>query len=135
MRRDAKLCFASSEKGRVYSRETWTPESTPRVPEFIVASYSALLLAGLSAYGPKRGQVYRELPKWRRKAKPTIIESLRDLSEMSKLQSHRVALGWVWGRPLACGHGTHTQGGGWFMGREDLQKNKARARARASLGV
>jgi len=48
--------------------QVWAPFSTPRVPEFIVAAYSALLLAGLAAYGPTRTTEYRELPKWRRNA-------------------------------------------------------------------
>ena len=44
------------------------PLSCARVPEFGVAAYSALLLAGLEAYGPERTADYLPLPKWRRKA-------------------------------------------------------------------
>ncbi len=47
--------------------QVWAEQSVARVPEFVVASYSALLLAGLQAYGPKRTGDYLPLPKWRRK--------------------------------------------------------------------
>lgn len=68
--RDAKTVLG------VGQAQVWGLKSTPRVPEFIMASYSALLLAGLAAYGPKRGEVYRELPKWRRKAKRPSCQDL-----------------------------------------------------------
>jgi hypothetical protein len=56
--------------------QVWGEKSTPRVPEFIVAAYSPLLLAGLAAYGPSRTQEYRELPKWRAKAKRPSCQDL-----------------------------------------------------------
>lgn len=68
--RDAKTVLGVGEA------QVWGDKSTPRVPEFIVAAYSALLLAGLAAYGPQRGDVYRELPKWRRKAKRPSCQDL-----------------------------------------------------------
>ena len=68
--RDAKTVLGVGEA------QVWGLKSTPRVPEFIMAAYSALLLAGLAAYGPKRGEVYRELPKWRRKAKRPSCQDL-----------------------------------------------------------
>lgn len=71
--RDAKTVLG------VGQAQVWGEKSTPRVPEFIVASYSALLLAGLNAYGPKRGDVYRELPRWRRKAKRPSCQDLVNL--------------------------------------------------------
>ncbi len=40
--------------------------SVPRQPAFVVAAYSALLLAGLLAHGPSRNQGYQPLPKWRK---------------------------------------------------------------------
>jgi hypothetical protein len=40
-----------------------------------VASYSALLLASLQAFGAERGKAYAELPKWRRKAyRPSCLD-------------------------------------------------------------
>jgi hypothetical protein len=52
-----------------------SPLSVPRQPAFAVAAYSALLLAGLLAYGPGRGDAYPVLPKWRRNAKrPSCLD-------------------------------------------------------------
>jgi DDE superfamily endonuclease len=52
-----------------------SPQSVPRQPAFVVAAYSALLLAGILAYGPDRGAEYPELPKWRRNAKrPSCLD-------------------------------------------------------------
>lgn len=57
-------------------------KSVPRQPVFVVAAYSALLLASLQAFGATRGQAYAPLPKWRRKAhRPScldLITLLRD---------------------------------------------------------
>jgi hypothetical protein len=40
-----------------------------------VASYSALLLASLQAFGAERGTAYAELPKWRRSARrPSCLD-------------------------------------------------------------
>lgn len=51
--------------------------SVPRQPAFVVAAYSALLLAGLLAYGPTRGTAYEPLPKWRRRApRPSCLDLL-----------------------------------------------------------
>lgn len=63
--------------------QVWSEKSTPRVPAFVVAAYSALLLAGLAAYGPTRGIEYRPLPKWRRNAKRP---SCQDLVSLLRLQ-------------------------------------------------
>jgi hypothetical protein len=50
-------------------------QSVPRQPALVVAAYSALLLAGILAYGPARGAAYPELPKWRRNAKrPSCLD-------------------------------------------------------------
>ena len=52
-------------------------QSVPRQPAFVVAAYSALLLAGLLAYGPDRVADYPALPKWRRNAKrPSCLDLL-----------------------------------------------------------
>lgn len=51
--------------------------SVARQPGFVVAAYSALLLAGLLAYGPGRGEAYEPLPKWRRSAsRPSCLDLL-----------------------------------------------------------
>ena len=43
-----------------------SPRSVPRQPAFVVAAYSALLLASLLAHGPSRNENYLPLPKWRK---------------------------------------------------------------------
>jgi len=49
--------------------------SVPKQPAFTVASYSALLLASLQAFGAERGQAYAALPKWRRRARrPSALD-------------------------------------------------------------
>lgn len=51
--------------------------SVPRQPALIVAAYSALLLAGLTAFGVERDDRYQALPKWRRNAKrPSCLDLL-----------------------------------------------------------
>lgn len=55
--------------------QIWNPVSVPKQPVLVVASYSALLLAGLRAFGPKRTDVYAKLPRWRRNAKrPSCLD-------------------------------------------------------------
>jgi hypothetical protein len=50
-------------------------KSVPRQPAFAVAAYSALMLAGLLAFGPERGTPYELLPKWRRNAcRPSCLD-------------------------------------------------------------
>ena len=41
--------------------------TSSQITRLAVASYSALLLASLQAFGAERGNAYAELPKWRRK--------------------------------------------------------------------
>ena len=49
--------------------------SVPKQPAFVVATYSALLLASLQAFGAERGQAYADLPKWRRRAaRPSALD-------------------------------------------------------------
>jgi hypothetical protein len=60
----------------VNEAQVWSPQSVPRVPEFKVAAYSALLFAGLEAYGPQRTQDYLPQPKWRRGARRPSCQDL-----------------------------------------------------------
>jgi hypothetical protein len=64
--------------------QVWSPKSLPRLPEFMVAAYSALLLAGLTAYGVKRTAAYLPLPKWR--VKPVSRPSCQDLVSLLRQQ-------------------------------------------------
>src|SRR5205823_12188423 len=55
--------------------QMWNPLSVPKQPALVVASYSALLLAALKAFGPGRGEAYAALPKWRTLAKrPSCLD-------------------------------------------------------------
>ena len=54
-----------------------SPQSVPRHPAFVVACYSALLLASLRCFGLTRTAAYQPLPKWRRNAKrPSLLDLL-----------------------------------------------------------
>lgn len=63
--------------------------SVPRQPAFVVAAYSALLLAGLLTHGPARNQHYLPLPKWRKNAdRPSCLDLITLLrQEMTQNQS------------------------------------------------
>jgi len=55
--------------------QLWNVTSVPKQPVLAVASYSALLLASLQAFGAERGTEYAELPKWRRNARrPSCLD-------------------------------------------------------------
>jgi hypothetical protein len=55
--------------------QLWNVTSVPKQPVLAVASYSALLLASLQAFGAERGTAYAELPKWRRNARrPSCLD-------------------------------------------------------------
>jgi hypothetical protein len=55
--------------------QMWNPASVPKQPALVVASYSALLLAALKAFGPGRAEAYAALPKWRSNAKrPSCLD-------------------------------------------------------------
>ena len=67
--------------------QLWNPVSVPKQPVLVVASYSALLLAALLAFGPQRTEVYAKLPKWRRKAKrPSCLDLITLLRQ--EMQQH-----------------------------------------------
>lgn len=60
--------------------------SVPRQPAFVVAAYSALLLAGIKCFEDQRNESFVPLPKWRRNAKrPSCLDLMqvlrRDLEE------------------------------------------------------
>lgn len=75
-------------------------QSVPRQPAFVVAAYSALLLAALLAFGPDRTSVFQPLPKWRKNAsRPSCLDLVtllrRQMQDKSgELPSHpcRLAL-------------------------------------------
>ena len=55
--------------------QLWNDVSVPKQPVLAVASYSALLLASLLAFGAERGAAYAPLPRWRRNARrPSCLD-------------------------------------------------------------
>jgi hypothetical protein len=55
--------------------QLWNATAVPKQPVLAVASYSALLLASLRAFGSERGTAYAPLPKWRRHAhRPSCLD-------------------------------------------------------------
>ena len=67
--------------------------AVPKQPAFAVASYSALLLAALQAFGAERGQAYAALPKWRRRAaRPSALDLItllrKEMTESADMVAH-----------------------------------------------
>lgn len=55
--------------------QLWNIDAVPKQPVLAVASYSALLLASLLAFGAARGAAYAPLPKWRKHARrPSCLD-------------------------------------------------------------
>jgi hypothetical protein len=55
--------------------QLWSHQSVPKQPVLAVAAYSALMLAGLRAFGAARTEVYAALPAWRRSARrPSCLD-------------------------------------------------------------
>ena len=70
--------------------QLWNHISVPKQPVLAVASYSALLLASLLAFGTERGSAYPELPRWRRNARrPSCLDLItllrKEMTEHPKL--------------------------------------------------
>ena len=75
--------------------QLWNVTSVPRQPVLSVASYSALLLASLQAFGPEREKAYAELPRWRRNARRPSALDLTTLlrKEMTQMPQLLAPLG------------------------------------------
>jgi hypothetical protein len=60
--------------------QVWNDRSVDRLPAFMVAAYSFLLLASLQAYGAKRTDDYLRPPKWQhRRRRPSCLDLLSQL--------------------------------------------------------
>jgi hypothetical protein len=73
--------------------QLWNVTSVPKQPAFAVASYSALLLAALQAFGAERGQAYAALPQWRRRAaRPSALDLItllrKEMTENPNMVAH-----------------------------------------------
>lgn len=67
--------------------------AVPKQPAFAVASYSAMLLASLQAFGAERGKAYAALPKWRRRAaRPSALDLIallrKEMTEHPEMVAH-----------------------------------------------
>jgi hypothetical protein len=67
--------------------------AVPKQPALVVASYSALLLASLQAFGAERGKAYAALPKWRRRAtRPSALDLIallrKEMTENPDMVAH-----------------------------------------------
>ena len=72
--------------------QLWNVTAVPKQPVLAVASYSALLLASLQAFGAERGKAYAELPKWRRNARrPSALDLTTLLRKEMTLLPHLLA--------------------------------------------
>jgi hypothetical protein len=72
--------------------QLWNVTAVPKQPVLTVASYSALLLASLQAFGAQRVSVYAELPKWRRNARrPSCLDLITLLRKEMTQQSQLIA--------------------------------------------
>jgi hypothetical protein len=72
-------------------------KSVRRQPTFVVAAYSALLLAGILCFNDMRKDVFMVLPKWRRNAKrPSCLDLVqllrKELFEMGKKDGIKIDL-------------------------------------------
>lgn len=72
--------------------QLWNAVSVPKQPALAVASYSALLLASLLAFGATRGTAYAPLPKWRRNARrPSCLDLITLLRKEMAEKPDRIA--------------------------------------------
>ena len=72
--------------------QLWNATSVPKQPVLAVASYSALLLASLQAFGAERGAAYASLPKWRRSARrPSCLDLITLLRQEMTLHPNLLA--------------------------------------------
>lgn len=76
--------------------QVWSDLSVPRVPPFLVAMYSLLLLAGLMVYGVGRDdKVFTPLPCWRKNARRAscidLVRRLRKEIDQQKRQMTHIS--------------------------------------------
>lgn len=60
--------------------QVWSEKSIPKAPAFLVASYSAMILASVIVYGCNRNNDFQLLPKWRKNSiRPSCLDVLTRL--------------------------------------------------------
>lgn len=68
--------------------QVWNQQSIERAPAFLVACYSALLLASIQAFADHRTEVFDPLPAWRRDT--PLRPSLRDLRNLLRREQAQI---------------------------------------------
>jgi hypothetical protein len=73
--------------------QLWNFTAVPKQPAFAVASYSALMLASLEAFGAERGRAYAALHKWRRRAiRPSALDLIallrKEITDHPEMVAH-----------------------------------------------
>jgi hypothetical protein len=83
LRWEIEVGFRDQKNGLgIGKAQVWNKNSVAKVPGFMSACYSMLLMASLKAFGDKRGEQFTRLPRWR--SKTPSRPSLRDLVELLK---------------------------------------------------
>lgn len=81
LRWEIEVGFRDQKNGLgIGKAQVWNKNSVARVPGFMSACYSMLLMASMRAFGDERGEKFAHLPKWR--SKTPNRPSLRDLVEL-----------------------------------------------------
>jgi hypothetical protein len=74
--------------------QVWSPGSVSRVPSFVAATYGALKVACLDAFGPHRVSAYGCRAKWRNDER--LRPSLRDARDRVRLEAGLCGVGQRW---------------------------------------
>ena len=66
--------------------QVWNDKSVDRLPAFMVAAYSFLMIASLQAFGPTRTDAYLKPPRWQRRCRrrPSCLDLLTKLREEAR---------------------------------------------------
>ncbi len=60
--------------------QVWSEKSIPKVPAFLVATYSAMILSAIIVYGGSRNKDFQILPKWRKNSRrPSCLDIMTRL--------------------------------------------------------
>ena len=81
LRWEIEVGFREQKNGLgIGKAQVWSEKSVKRVPGFMSACYSMLLMAAMRAFGDERGEQFAHLPRWR--SKTPNRPSLKDLIEL-----------------------------------------------------
>ena len=81
LRWEIEVGFRDQKNGLgIGKAQVWNETSVKRTPAFMSACYSILLMASMKAFGDRRTDAFRKLPKWRRIAPKR--PSIRDLVDL-----------------------------------------------------